>query len=44
MEAFYASVEELDHPHPKGKPVIGGGEGGRAVAAAGNRGTRRPAT
>jgi DNA polymerase-4 len=34
MDAFFASVELLDHPHLRGLPVIVGGRGARSVVTA----------
>ena len=33
MDAFYASVEQLDHEAYRGKPVIVGGMAGRGVVS-----------
>jgi DNA polymerase-4 len=33
MDAFFAAVEQLDHPQWRGKPVLVGGSGPRSVVA-----------
>ncbi|MEI6476080.1 MAG: DNA polymerase IV, partial [Planctomycetota bacterium] len=41
LDAFFASVEQLDHPEMRGQPVLVGGRSGRSVVATASYEARR---